>query len=301
MADNLRVSRFRNGSEIPTNLNNSEWGNANYGAYAIYSHSSVDGIDTDEEMVAAYGMLYNWYAVDDSRGLCPEGWHVPGDAEWKQLEIHLGMTQEEADSIDWRGTREGGKMKTARTEPDPHPRWANPNIDPTNESGFSGLPGGIRWHNDGNSYDLGVYGYWWSSTEGITGTAWIRGLRNDNADVHRFYYNKRNGFSIRCLREDVTSVSLFGNDIPTKFVLHQNFPNPFNPSTTIKFSIPERANINLEIYNTLGKKIVRLIDQVQEPGHHEITFDASHLPSGVYIYRLQAGEFVESKKLILLK
>jgi len=89
--------------------------------------------------------------------------------------------------------------------------------------------------------------------------------------------------------------------VPDLYMLFQNYPNPFNPSTSIRYNIPERNHVLLTVYNTLGQEVAKLIDQEIEPGTHEITFDASHLPSGVYIYRLQAGEYVESRKLLLLK
>ena len=98
------------------------------GAYAIYPHSIVDGINSAAEMVEAYGKLYNWYAVDDDRGLCPEGWHVPTDAEWTTLTDYLGGS-----SI------AGGKMKSTRTEPDPHPRWASPNTEPLDTTVSGGV------------------------------------------------------------------------------------------------------------------------------------------------------------------
>jgi len=142
MAENLKTTRYRNGDAIPANLDNAQWQNTTSDAYAVYPHGDVDGINSEEEMVDAYGKLYNWYAVDDERGLCPTGWHIPSDDEWKQLEMYLGMTREDADnpgSIS-RGIDEGGKMKSIRTEPDTHPRWDSPNEGVTNESGFSGLP-----------------------------------------------------------------------------------------------------------------------------------------------------------------
>ena len=191
MAENLRVTRYRNGDAIPTGLSNDEWQNTTSGAYAIYPHGSVDGINSDAEMVAAYGKLYNWYAVDDDRGLCPEGWHVPSDDDWTLLVTYLG------------GSRlAGGKMKSTRTEPDPHPRWRSPNTGATNESGFSGLPGGYR--NLGGNYHehFGLLGEWWSSTENDYGSAWGRYLHSTLGYVYRDYGYKQDGFSVRCLRDD---------------------------------------------------------------------------------------------------
>ena len=101
--------------------------------------------------------------------------------------------------------------------------------------------------------------------------------------------------------EDVTSVDHFSSGVPTEFILHQNYPNPFNPSTVISYGLPERSHVRLMIYNGLGKLVAQLVDREQEGGFFEITFDASHLPSGVYIYRLQAGEYMKSKKLLYIK
>jgi hypothetical protein len=92
-----------------------------------------------------------------------------------------------------------------------------------------------------------------------------------------------------------------GGGLPREFTLLQNYPNPFNPSTTIRYSIPELTHVTLQVYNTLGQEVARLIDRELEAGNHQLTFDATHLPSGVYIYRLQAGDRVDNKKLMLLK
>jgi len=189
MAENLRVTRYRNGDAIPTNFSDDEWRSTRYGAYAIYPHSLVDGINSDAEMVAAYGKLYNWFAVDDSRGLCPPGWHVPSVTDWMTLTNYL-------DGI----SIAGGKMKSTRTEPEAHPRWNSPNRQATNESGFSGLPGGGRY-DDGFGY-LGEYGSWWSSSETYLWHAWRRIVGYDRGDVGWYFVNQKIGFSVRCRRND---------------------------------------------------------------------------------------------------
>ncbi len=89
MAENLRVTKYNNDDAIPTGLSNAYWFNTTQGAYAIYPHGSINGLDSDAEVVAAYGKLYNWHAVDDERGLCPAGWSVPGDDDWTQLVDYL--------------------------------------------------------------------------------------------------------------------------------------------------------------------------------------------------------------------
>lgn len=90
--------------------------------------------------------------------------------------------------------------------------------------------------------------------------------------------------------------------IPDKFVLYQNYPNPFNIETNIKFALPKSANVTVEIFDLLGRKVKTLVqDERFEPGERVIKFRAGELPSGVYIYRVKAGEFQGSKKMVLIK
>ena len=100
---------------------------------------------------------------------------------------------------------------------------------------------------------------------------------------------------------DVTSVARYHGNIPTEYILYQNYPNPFNPSTIIRYGLPERCRVQLAIYNALGQIVLRPVDEELEAGYYEVIFDASHLPSGIYMYRLQSGEFVHSKKMLYLK
>ena len=88
---------------------------------------------------------------------------------------------------------------------------------------------------------------------------------------------------------------------PLEFTLDQNFPNPFNPSTTINYSIPNSSFVQLIVYNSIGQEIAILVNEIIEGGNHSVDFDASNLPSGIYLYKLQAGSFVETKKMILMK
>lgn len=113
MAENLKVMRYRNGDAIPNVTGGTDWSNLSTGAYCSY--------DNDDNNIDTYGLLYNWYAVDDSRNLAPEGWHVPTDEEWKELEMYLGMSQSEADDTGYRGTDEGGKLKEVGTT-----HWQSP-------------------------------------------------------------------------------------------------------------------------------------------------------------------------------
>jgi len=100
---------------------------------------------------------------------------------------------------------------------------------------------------------------------------------------------------------DLTSVNTRAADNPALFVLEQNYPNPFNPTTTIRYAIPQRSHVMLTVFNTLGQQAATLVDETQEAGYHNVRFDGTGLASGVYIYRLQAGSFVQSRKLVLLR
>jgi len=140
-----------------------------------------------------YGRLYTWDAAITA---CPTGWHLPSDEEWKTLEMHLGMSISEADTVGWRGTHnEGGQLKETETT-----HWNSPNSGATNASGFNALPGGYR-HYNGSFYDLGYFGGWWSSTEDSGTNAWGRGLGYNNDQVNRNNYNKASGVSVRCLKD----------------------------------------------------------------------------------------------------
>jgi len=187
MMENLKVTHYRNGDPIPNVTDGATWYGLTTGAYCEY--------DNNPGNVATYGRLYNWYAVDDSRNIAPAGWHVPTDADWKQLEMYLGLSQVEADSLGWRGTDESGKLKEAGTT-----HWASPNTGATNESGFTALPGGYRYAT-GYFLNMGNYAGFWSSTEKDSGGAWNRYLYYNNMQVLRNTHDKRGGFSVRCVRD----------------------------------------------------------------------------------------------------
>lgn len=163
--------------------------------YYVYDYegSSV-GTAKATSNYQTYGVLYNWPAAIES---CPSGWHLPGDEEWKEMEIYLGMSQSEADDINHRGTDEGGKLKETGTT-----HWVSPNEGATNESGFTALPGGYR--NYGGTFSfVGVYGYWWSSsTEHSSVYAWLRDMNYNHSDVRRYRSSKESGFSVRCVRDN---------------------------------------------------------------------------------------------------
>ena len=187
MAENLKVTHYRNGDAIPNVTDSATWTGLTTGAYCEYNN--------DADNVATYGRLYNWYAVNDSRNIAPAGWHIPTDAEWKQLEMYLGMSQAEADATGWRGTDEGGKLKEVGTT-----HWISPNIGATNASGFSGLPGGYRHYLGYYNY-MGYAGLFWSSTQFDSSRPWYRTLYSDYSEIYRTFNYNEYGFSVRCIKD----------------------------------------------------------------------------------------------------
>ena len=170
---NLDVATYRNGDVIPQVQDNTAWANLTTGAWCYYANNTANG--------TTYGKLYNWYAVNDSRGLAPTGYHIPTDAEWTILINYLGGE-----------LVAGTKMKS-------NTGWENDG-NGTNSSAFAGLPGGYRSFLE-YFYNIGAYGYWWSSSERYTDGAWSRSLYSSDGSVFRDFNVKQGGFSVRCLRD----------------------------------------------------------------------------------------------------
>ena len=184
MVENLNVGHFRNGDSILEVKTNEEWALAGKEGKPVWCY-----YDNDPANGKKYGKLYNWYAVNDPRGLAPDGWHIPSDDEWTQLTDYIGGKNVA-----------GGKMKSTGTIQARTGLYKDPNTNATNESGFTGLPGGSR-HIIGAFQDIGDSGYWWSSKEYNTYYSWYRHLHFYYARVSRSYFNKRYGFSVRCLKD----------------------------------------------------------------------------------------------------
>lgn len=179
MTENLNAYKFRNGDTIPEAKTVEEWKKAsanNSPAWCYYANNPASG--------ASYGKLYNWFAVNDPRGLAPEGWHIPGNAEWTSLTEYLGG----ADIA-------GGKLKEAGIT-----HWKSPNTEATNKTGFSALPGGDR--GSGGLFNLvGSSGFWWSATEEDADSAGCIDMFYRHSKLTMGSSLKQNGFSVRCLRD----------------------------------------------------------------------------------------------------
>jgi len=176
MAQNLRTSKYSNGDAIMYVTNSTDWGNLASSGYCWY--------DNDSSYEDPYGKLYNWYAVNDSRGLCPTGWHEPTKDEWSELFDFLG-------GINFAG----GKMKETETT-----HWNYPNTGATNMKGFTGLPGGQR-ASDGGFHNINAFGYLWTSTSFDTNNAWGPFIRSTAYNVVEGVFDKRVGTSVRCVMD----------------------------------------------------------------------------------------------------
>ena len=199
-AENLQNENYDNGDAIPSGLSDSEWGNTSSGAVAVYGEgsSSCNEMSPDGEpcydeawSLSAYGRVYNWFAVDDARGLCPSGWHVPTDGEWMTMEMALCMSEYQANLTGSRGPDQGRRMKTDYG-------WLSGG-NGTNSTGFSGLPGGYRAIN-GDFTGAGSRGWWWSSSPDGS-YAWGRSLQWNTEGVVRNDFGPRDGYSVRCVQD----------------------------------------------------------------------------------------------------
>ena len=175
---NLNVSKYRNGNVIPQVTSSAQWAALTTGAWCYYSNDSSNG--------TTYGKIYNWYAVNDPRGLAPVGYHIPSDTESSSLINCLGGAN-----------IAGGAIKEIGTGIN---HWTPPNLGATNSSGFSGLPAGFRYL-DGTFTNISQTGYWWTSSEFDTTTAWNRYFNYYSEGVFANNSSKRNGFSVRCIKD----------------------------------------------------------------------------------------------------
>nr|WP_315183670.1 fibrobacter succinogenes major paralogous domain-containing protein [uncultured Flavobacterium sp.] len=179
MKSNLNVSKYRNGDIIPQVTNTTQWASLTTGAWCYYRNITANGV--------VYGKLYNWYAVNDSRGLAPQGYHIPTQTEWNSIINCLGG--------DGPGGA-GGKMKEAG-----YSHWVSPNAGATNSSGFTALPGRLRTNLGDAVNGDGTSGNWWSSSQFNSADAFKfdTGTEEDYAGI--FHYPKSWGCSVRCVKD----------------------------------------------------------------------------------------------------
>lgn len=177
MAENLKTTKYNDGTAIPLVKDDKVWEALNTPAYCWYKNDAATNKNK-------YGALYNWYTVNTNK-LCPSGWHVSTDAEWTALTTYL-----KGDSV------AGGKLKEAGTV-----HWQGPNTGATNESGFTALPGGYRISYGGSFGYIGNNGYWWSPVKDSSSIASYRYIGYGTRNLFSTSYSKHSGFSVRCIRD----------------------------------------------------------------------------------------------------
>jgi hypothetical protein len=203
---------------------------------------------------------------------------VPTDAEWTTLTSFLGGE-----------TVAGGKLRSTGLQ-----YWVSPNQDATNESGFSGLPGGYRDYSFGGFSSVGDYGYWWSSTESSTTNAWFRYLYYFNGIAGRFSLNKLDGFSVRCLRDQPAS----GRLEETSTIQGINiYPNPTNSNINIVISATSETQTTIRITDLLGRVLLNETEELLS-GNNTITYKISEYAAGVYLVHVGNGNTQQVYKVL---
>ena len=264
MAENLKVGLYANGDSIPNLTDKTEWASDSAGAYCFNGNNTA--------LKKIYGNLYNWHAVNDDRGLCPESWHVASDKEWIQLELFLGMSLSEANLMTaWRGTDEGTKLKAT-------------SFNGTDIVGFAALGTGYR-DPEGKYLAMGSDNDYWTSSdhdndgsmEGI-----LHGLKDDKANVVRNFHDNNYGFCVRCIRDAAVHTEELNREPNTAM-----FPNP----ATNHVYIVEAEGKELTIHNLMGQTLSRkaITESRQQ-------VDIAYLYPGTYLLRVAGEEAVTTFK-----
>jgi len=258
MAENLRVTHAPDGRDI---------------FYFDYNDDSTD--------VATYGRLYEWVRLmhtsqtEGSQGICPDGWHVPSDAEWEELASSLGGANVA-----------GGKMKVSGTD-----YWLAPNTGATNSSGFNAKAAG-EW--DGVKYWLREkYSIYWSSTSTGTNTALYRYLSYQDTELTSYDYFKNLAYSVRCVKNQVSGIS----DINENYLKSIAYPNPFSNYTTINIPQEMSGYCKIHVFDLSGKSVE--IDA--KINHSSIIIKRGNMKKGIYFYSISSlkGNIIRGKIIAL--
>jgi uncharacterized protein (TIGR02145 family) len=278
MAENLYSSIYRNGDPINNITGNTQWQNATSGAWCHFNNNS--------QFECPYGKLYNWYAVADSRNLCPTGWHIPTDTEWNILIQHLdsmyspNATASQSDSA-------GGKIKTSGFA-----FWSPSTDTSSNSSGFSGLPAGNR-SSIGVFSNLYAYANWWSASVNVD-NSWYRSVRYFNNDIYRFSSNRSSGFSVRCLKDQSSGNRIHHNESLQRFNL---YPNPTKHSINLIINSPTETTATITISDILGRVLQTETEELIN-GTNTITYNISAFAAGVYLVHVGNGNTQQVFKLV---
>ncbi|OFX37771.1 MAG: hypothetical protein A2X08_01830 [Bacteroidetes bacterium GWA2_32_17] len=259
--ENLKVTHYPDGILIPNITDSIQWKNLTTSAYCNYNNT--------DSFANIYGHLYNWYAVNYVKNVCPSGWHVPSDFEWVTLTTYLG-----GENV------AGGKMKEAGTT-----HWSNPNTGATNSSGFTALPGGDR-NNSGGFENIGKSCLFWSSIQFNDLNALYRYLNYYSTEAITVSSFKTYGFSVRCLKDTSSNVNIIDN---SKYLNIY----PTLATTQIYIDYKEIERLNLTIYNVVGKCMLQ-----KELNNGSNKIDISFIPQGIYVIKVSSTNWTIQQKLI---
>jgi len=269
LKQNLKTKHYLNGDSIPNVTVNTSWSGLTTGAYCHYMNDTNNSV--------TYGRLYNWYAVTDTRKICPSGWHVPSDGEWNIMERYLDASVDTT-KTGYQGTNIGWELKETGTT-----HWATTSASVTNSSGFTALPGGHRYA--AVFYNIHNNGYWWTQTAKDAYYSWYRYLNDGSSQVGRSSANKNDGRSVRCIMDNTTTQIKEINYNPKIFI----YPNP----ATYKLNIDcaEKQNVNMQVYNMIGQCVLQ---RELIKGTNDI--DISFLSKGLYVIKVIGDNWSEQKK-----
>lgn len=262
MQENLKTLHCSDGTAIPLNTDSAIWTGLSTPAYTYY--------DDDPSNVANYGILYNGFAALDSCQICPQGWSIPTDAAWTELVNTLG------------GEIDAGSALKETTG------WTS-NTGSTNSSGFTAKPGGFRVANGSFDY-LGTQARFWTSTMATATNVWTRVLYFNNSTVGRLNYHKKNGMSIRCVKEIATGLG--ENEPALDFDI---YPNPASQNFIINLGSSDDARIT--ITNMLGETVYAETSSNTQL----VQVDLTTLSAGIYVVLVQKSGRAITKKLIVSK
>lgn len=268
MAENLKVSKYNNGDEIPHVTDATEWAGTDEGAYCYFGNRS--------SFADSYGNLYNWYTAQDEREVCPSGWHIATDEDWITMEKFMGMSDSEADRMTaWRGTDEGDKLK-------------DESFGGINSSGFTALGTGYR-DPAGVYKAMGTDNDYWTSTpyindgntEGV-----LHGFLNSKSSVVRNFHVPGYGFCIRCVRDAAVQVENMIEQPGSRV-----FPNPVDGQLFVR----NAGGNELTIRNIAGQTI--LTETVSSEDHQ---VDMSALSGGTYLVSLSKEQEINTTRVVVL-
>jgi uncharacterized protein (TIGR02145 family) len=265
MAENLRSTLFRDGTEIPRITGNADWANLTSSGYCWYNN--------DPGNKSTYGALYNWYAVSSGK-IAPDGWHVPTNAEWTTLINFLGGVG-----------KAGGRMKATGTLENATGLWNEPNFGASDSCGFAALPGGYRHFGGGFNF-INENAFFWTSTKAVGQNANSPMLYYDSRKIYQGLSLYNYGFSVRCVKGFAVGLDEPGDPAG----LHM-YPNPASDYFFIESD--RSGNSHLAIYNLVGNRVFQ-----KECNDQDCKVDISSLPKGLYVVELHTPQGKIYKKLL---